>query len=512
MKRLLKFLALLALPAAFAGTANAATTPCGGMATLNLPHAQVTNATLVSAGAFTPPNPPQGPNAVRTLQAYAALPAFCRVQATSRPTPDSEIKIEVWLPVTDWNGRLQAVGNGGFSPAIQYQAMGQALAAGYAAAATNTGQETNNGDFSAGKPEKMVDWGNRAVHETAVIAKAVIAAHYGKGPNYAYWNSCSTGGRQGLVAAEYYPNDFDGLAIGDPANPMTRLQANNIAINLALTKSETSFITPEKWGFIHDAVMTQCDEKDGLKDKLIQDPRACNFDVQTLRCRDGDRPDCLNAAQFEALNLILTGSKNPRTGASIYPGYPIGVAMTPGPVTGRNPDSSGPATFRMLFQKPDWDWKAMDLDKDLAAAEAIGDKTINAVDETRLKPLFDRGGKILMYHGWSDPAISALISIDYYEKAVAANGGLGRTFDSIRLFMVPGMAHCMGGEGPNSFDKMAPLVEWVEKGRAPNQIVATHLTADVADRTRPLCPYPQVAKYKGAGSIDEAASFACARP
>jgi len=433
--------------------------------------------------------------------------------ATLRPTPDSDIKIEVWMPAEGWNGRLEAVGNGGFSGNIQYNALAQAVVKGYAGTATNTGHDSNDSAFTIGHPERVKDWGYRAVHEMTVTAKAILAAHYGSRPQYSYWNSCSTGGRQGLVAAEYYPNDFDGLAVGDPANPMTRLQANSIWINLALNKDETSVIPQEKWTMIHQTVMNQCDAVDGLKDGLIENPMACNFDIKALQCKNGDAADCLTAPQVEALSEVVSGSKNPRTGVQLYPGYPLGTAMLPGPVAGVKPDGSAPDTFQMLFQDANWDYHTFDFDKDTARADKLGNPTINAVDETRLKALFAHGGKLLMYHGWNDPAISPLISIDYYNKAVAANGGVDKTYSEVRLFMVPGMNHCGGGEGPNVFDKMDTIADWVEHGKAPDEIIASHQDAQhQVDRTRPLCPYPQLAKYKGSGSVDEAQNFACAAP
>ena len=521
---------------ACAGSAWAAGTPCDGLTKLNLINTTVTSATIVAKGAFTPPRnnqgggpppaPPAGANPGPGAPAgpppggggpggnqnaiYATMPAFCRVIATVRPTSDSEIRVEVWMPVEGWNGRLEALGNGGFSSSIQYNALAGGLVKGYAVTGTNTGFDGNDSSFTIGHPEKIVDWGNRAVHEMALTAKAVLAAHYGSGPKYSYWNSCSTGGRQGWVAAEYYPDDFDGLAIGDPANPMTRLQANSIYINLALNNDPASFIPQTKWPMIHQAVVAQCDAIDGVKDGLIENPMACHFDTGTLLCKNGDAPNCLTAPQITALNVIATGSKNPRTGEQLYPGYPLGVNMN-GPVAGKNPDNSAPSTFRMLFQDGNWDYHTFDFDKDTARADKLGNDTINAVDPSKLKKVFAHGGKILLYHGWDDPAISALISVNLYEQAVAANGGVDKTYNDMRLFMAPGMTHCGGGEGPNVFDKMDIISDWVEHGKAPDQIIASHLTDGKLDRTRPLCPYPQVAKYKGSGNINDAESFACTK-
>jgi feruloyl esterase len=526
-----KIIFAIALLAAFTGSAWAAGTSCEDLTKLKLPNTEITAATMVAKGTFTPP--PGGPGAPagpppadapagpppaggpggggRQNAVYATLPAFCRVMATLRPTSDSDIKIEVWLPAEAWNSRLEAVGNGGLGSNISYNGLAEAVVKGYASTGNNTGQG-NNGKDMIGHPEKLKDWGYRAVHEDAVAAKAIIAAFYGSAPKYSYWNACSTGGRQGWVAAEYYPNDFDGLAIGDPANPMTRLQANNIAINLAVNKDDASFIPSEKWTAIHQWAVNQCDAKDGLKDGLIENPMACNLDVKPLACKDGtDAPYCLTDPQLIVLSQVIKGSKNPRTGEQLYPGFPLGSPMG-NTVTGHKPDGSAAPLYQALFQDANWDYHTFNFDTDTARADKLGNDTINAIDPTRLKQLFAHGGKMLLYHGWNDPNISPLISIELYEQAAAANGGIAKTSNEMRLFMVPGMNHCGGGEGPNVFDKVDPLVEWVEHGKAPDMIVAAHSTNGQVDRTRPLCPYPQIAKYKGSGSVEEAENFACVKP
>jgi feruloyl esterase len=526
----LKSIFLLALLGVCSGSAWAAATPCDELAKLKLTNTEITGATLVEKGAFTPPaqggnQGPGGPGGpagqgagARAQNAiYKTMPSFCRVTATLRPTSDSEIKMEVWLPAEGWNGRLEETGNGGFGSNIGYQDLAQFVAKGYAATGSNTGHEGRAGDSLIGHPEKVIDWGYRAVHETTVAAKAIIAAHYGSGPKYSYWNACSTGGRQGWVSAKYYPNDFDGLAIGDPANPMTRLQAGSIWSNMVVNKDDASFIPAAKWIMIHDAVMNKCDAVDGLKDGLIEDPMACKFEPKSLLCKEGDGPDCLTAAQVDSLSKLTSGAVNPRTGENFYPGWPAATRQFPGPVLGNKqgapPQQDALDTFRVLFQKSDWDYRTMDFDKDIALSDKLGNNLMNAVDETRLKPLFDRGGKILLYHGWSDPNITPLISIQYYNSAVAANGGLDKANNEVRLFMVPGMGHCGGGDGPNVFDKIDVLSDWVEHGKAPDQIIASHLDADGhLDRTRPLCPYPQIAKYKGTGNINDAENFVCAAP
>jgi feruloyl esterase len=388
-------------------------------------------------------------------------------------------------------------------------------------AGSNTGHTSDHDeDFYVGHPEKALDWEVRAVHETVVAAKLLTAMAYGSGPKYSYWNACSTGGRQGWMEAEYFPDDFNGLAIGDPANPMTRLQANTIWANLALTKTPESFISPAKWTMIEQKVTAQCDAKDGVKDGLIENPLACHFPVKTLECKSGDADDCLTAPQMTALAAILGGSRNPRTGEQLYAGFPLGTRMSPGPVAGMKPDPSASETFNILFDDPNWDYHTFDFDKDTARADQLGRGKMNADEPARLKALFAHGGKIIMYHGWVDPAISPLESVRLYEGAVKANGGVAKTSDKIRLFLVPGKAHC-----GNPFDQMAAITAWVERGEAPDKVIVGYQknpplapaggfggNQGPNDRFRPVCPYPQVSRYTGHGSIDEAESFHCVKP
>jgi feruloyl esterase len=483
---------------------------CEALARMSLPNAEITEAKIIAKGAF--PAPP-GRNGGPPNPVFAATPAFCRVMATLRPSADSDIKIEVWLPSDGWNGRLEAIGNGAFGSTISYSNLAEAVKGGYVGTASNTGHEGDTGEFAFGHPEKLIDWGHRAVHEMTVAAKAIIAAHYGNPAKYSYWNSCSTGGRQGLIAAEYYPADFDGIADGDAANPMTRNQASTLFSSLTMNSDAASVVSPAKWVAYRKAAMNQCDAADGLKDRLLNNPLACRFSPNEMRCKDGDRDDCFTAPQLAAVNKFLAGMKNPRTGEQLHPGWPVGAVTNSNSIVGPIPEQVAIDTFRALFQKPDWNYRNMDFDKDIARADKLGRGLIDASEPARLKALFDRGGKLFMYHGWNDTNISPLLGIDNYAKAVAANGGKDKTYNSVRMFMVPGMGHCGGGEGPNAFDKMEVITKWVEEGKAPDQIIASHSGADgKVDRTRPLCPYPQVAKYKGSGSIDEAANFSCAAP
>jgi feruloyl esterase len=527
---------------AWAGGTGAVSGSCEQLSALKIDQGEITSAVTVAKGGFTPPpnpaqqNPaqqqgpppgaPQGPggngrgNAPAqgrgggggNQQAFQTLPAFCRVQATLRPSSDSDIRIEVWLPAEGWNGRLEETGNGGYMGSIMFNNLALGLSQGYAVTASNTGKEGNNGDPLIGHPEKLIDWGYRAIHVDAVAAKTIISAYYGNPVKYSYYSGCSTGGRQGWVAAEYFPGDFDGLAIGDPANPMTRLQAGSIWSNLVYNKTDEGRLTRDDWNLVRKTVTDRCDAKDGLKDGIVENPLACHFDTKTLLCKNGATANCLTAPKIEVLNKLINGAVNPRTGEQIYPGWPAGTLVGPGgPLLSATAQQDAVDTFRILFNNPNWDYHKMDFDKDVVRSDELGNNVMNGVNPEKLGPLFARGGKILLYHGWNDPAITPLIQIKLYQDAVKANGGVAKTYNDLRLFMVPTMGHCQGGDGPTAFDRMEVISDWVEKGKAPDQIVATHSTAGQVDRSMPLCPYPRTAKYKGTGDINKAENFACVK-
>ncbi len=482
---------------------------CESLASLKLPDTTVTLAQPVAAGAFSMPAGGFMPSPVSPK----SLPAFCRVAATLRPSKDSDIKIEVWLPASGWNGKFQGVGNGGWIGAITYPALMAALQKGYASASTDTGHSGGpmDGSFALGHPEKVIDFGYRAVHEMTLKAKAIVAAYYDKGAQYSYWNGCSSGGKQGLKEAQRYPNDYDGIIAGAPANYWTHLTAASVWVGAVSHKDAASFIPPAKYRMMHDAAVKTCDAVDGLKDGLIDDPRRCHFDPLVLKCSGADAPTCLTAAQVEAAKKIYGPATNPRTGAAIFPGLEPGSELGWGLLAGgKEPSEIGMAEFRnIVYHDPNWDWHTFDFDHGVALAEKVDNNTITANDPN-LKQFFSHGGKLLMYHGWTDPLIAPENSINYYSSVLDKMGGASKAGDSIRLFMVPGMDHCGGGEGPNSFDSVSVLEEWVEKSNPPTRIVASHIAGGQVDRTRPLCSYPQVARYKGSGSSDDAANFVCA--
>ncbi|MGP0076720.1 MAG: tannase/feruloyl esterase family alpha/beta hydrolase [Bryobacteraceae bacterium] len=501
-------LALVFAAVAFLGSTDAGAVTCESLASLKLPDTTVTLAQTVAAGAFSVPTGVFGPPSV----APKNLPAFCRVAATLRPSKDSDIKIEVWLPAAGWNGKFQGVGNGGWTGSISYDALMAALQNGYASASTDTGHAGGvmDGSFALGHPEKVIDFGYRAVHQMTLKAKAIVKAYYTKSARYSYWNGCSSGGKQGLKEAQRYPKDYDGIIAGAPANYWTHLMASVVWLGAATHKDPASFIPPAKYRVIHQAAIAACDAADGLKDGLIADPRRCHFDPKTLQCSGADAPTCLTAPQVEAAKKIYGPATNPRTGEAIFPGLEpgseLGWTFMAG---GKEPTEIGVAEFRnIVYHDPNWDWRTFDFDQGIALTEKVDDNIITANDPN-LKPFFAHGGKLLLYHGWADPLIAPENSINYYSSVLDKMGGASKAGASIRLFMVPGMDHCGGGEGPNIFDSVTAMEQWVEKGNPPVQIVASHNSSGKVDRTRQLCAYPRVARYKGSGSIDEAENFVC---
>jgi feruloyl esterase len=477
---------------------------CESLAGLKLQDTTIAAAQIVEAGTFAPPGA-RGRGAGPQANPYRDLPAFCRVAATVKPSSDSDIKVEVWLPVSGWNTKFEAVGNGGWTGSIPYTALADGLRRGYATAGTDTGHEGGSGSFALGHPEKLTDFAYRAVHEMTVTAKTIIDAFYGANPKYSYWNGCSSGGKQGLKEAQKFPNDFDGIIAGAPANYWTHLTSAAAWVGQIVNKTEAHYLPPSKFGIVHEAAINACDALDGIKDSVIDDPRKCKFDPKILQCQDNDGPTCLTAPQVETVRGIYSPVVNPRTKESLFPGLEPGSEPGWALVAGRQPTSLGIDYWKyVVFKDPNWNYKTMDFDKDIALADTLDKEIgINATDPN-LKPFFAHGGKLLQYHGWTDPLIPPQNSIDYYQSVAKDLGGADKIKDNYRLFMVPGMNHCIGGDGPSNFDALAVLEQWVEKGKAPDQIIASK-----PGRTRPLCPYPLAAVYKGTGSTDDAANFAC---
>jgi len=483
---------------------------CESLTTIGLPHTAVTRAQLVPAGQFAAtPEGVLAPGAP-SFRPYNALPDLCRVTATLTPSADSEIKVEVWMPTSAaWNGKFEAVGNGGWAGQISLQALAGGVGRGYAVAATDTGHSTPGGSFAFGHPEKLTDFAHRAVHEMTTVAKALLAAYYGNGPRLSYWNGCSTGGRQGLMEAQRYPADFDGIIAGAPAADMTHLLTHSIWVAQAAHRPGAR-LSNEQYTRLHRAVLDACDAHDGVTDGVIEDPTQCGFDPRTIQCEGAvDAAACLTPAQVEAVRAIYSPARNPRTGAEIFPGQERGSEMSwAAGLAGTTPLSIATDYWKyVVFAKPDWDFTTLDFDADVARADALDRGEMN-VREPKLEAFARRGGKLLLYHGWNDPLIAPRNTVNYYTAATRSLGA-SQAADSVRLFMMPGAGHCAGGDGPSNFDQLGVMEEWVEQRRAPTQIVATHVNGSAVDRTRPLCPYPQTAAYRGTGDTNKAENFTC---
>jgi len=455
------------------------------------------------------------------------VPEHCRVSGVI----PSEIQFDVNLP-TGWNRRVYMYGNGGFAgtpadaPArVAFRHAG--LRHGFATAYTDTGHDSRvkpGATFAHGNLATVIDYGFRAVHLTAVTAKTLLAAYYDDALTYAYWDGCSTGGRQGLMAAQRFPDDFDGIVVGAPVLDFVGTMIWNTWNAAALADASL-----ELWkvGVVGDAVYAACDGVDGLVDGLIDDPRACDFDpVAALPlCSDASNGDqCFSTADIAALARIYGGVSS--RGETVFPGLPVGAEAPGAPSLDAPTGASGWAGWivrdtgrtRQLemadsflkymafdLDDPDYDWQTFDFDADPERMGAI--RSILDATDPDLSRFRERGGKVLSYFGWADPALNPLMGVDYYERVVERLGST--TGDFYRLFMVPGMFHCRGGRGADRFDAMTPLIDWVERDIAPDRIEAARVDDDVVTMTRPLCPYPMVARYDGLGDPNDASSFAC---
>jgi feruloyl esterase len=483
---------------------------CAQLTGLRLSHTEITLAETVAAGAFQPPGgsgtgAPGGPPA-----GYSRLPSFCRVAGTIRPTSDSDIRFEVWLPATHWNGKFVGTGNGVWAGAIGYFSMVEPLSMGYATAATDDGHQGSplDASFVAGHPEKLTDFGHRAPHEMTVAAKAVIAAFYGAHAKRSLFVSCSTGGRQGLMEAYRYPEDYNGISSMAPANPMVSLMVSSLWTGNATLKDEASRIPQQKFTLVHKAAVQACDAADGVKDGIISSPGACHFDPAVLQCKAGDQPDCLTAPQVAALRAIYQGPRNPRTGKAIYPGFSVGSEMMfPIQTAGPLPFGAAFTYIRdVVLKDPKWDFRSFDYDKGVTLAMQAGSAQLD-VPPTGLDSFLGSGRKLLLSHGWADGLIPTQSTVNFYTDLTAHVGP--RQAQGARLFLIPGMGHCAGGEGPFVFDAISTLDDWVETGHAPERIVVSNPPGAPA-RTRPLCPHPQQAVYSGTGSTDDEKNFKCA--
>ncbi len=508
----------------FVCTNPTASTSCDNLKNLQLTDTTILTVTSVAAGPLVTPG-----------GTFTLTTSMCRVQAVVTPT----INLEVWLPPISgdkpWNGKFNGVGNGGLAGSLSYDAMAAALNGGYATASTDTGHQGwfGDGSWALGRPDLLVDFGYRAIHETTRVSKAIVEAYYGQAPNYSYFTGCSGGGQQALSEAQRYPNDYNGIVAGAPANLPTHMWPGELyPAWLGLTYGTAVSLTyagpgpfppgPPPAGLkqivLNQAVIAACDTLDGVADGIIGDPRNCNYDPQALLCPGANNYTCLTQAEIDTVKKIYVGLQYPSTGQQFWPPYERGsetgwaghIAEPPFPIP--------PSYFQfMVFSNPSWDWKTFsftDTHNFTATLDPASYRLGPILDSTNadLSAFKGLGGKLVLWHGWNDQNIAPRNSINYYNSVMDVMGSKAETQNFLRLFMAPGMEHCQGGVGPNTFDSLTPLTQWVEYGTAPTQIIASHSTGTVIDRTRPLCPYPQVAKYTGSGSINDAANFSCANP
>jgi feruloyl esterase len=413
------------------------------------------------------------------------------------------INMEIWLPPADkWNGKFMGVGNGGFAGSIQglASAMPQALRLGYATAGTDTGHQTQGGAWAIGHPEKMIDFGYRATHEMTVKSKQIIKAFYDQNARYSYFQGCSTGGRMAVMEAQRYPDDYDGIIAGALANRHIHMWTAGVARSIDLVRHPEKAITAEHAALVNNLVMGKCDT---LKEGFLNNPRQCQVDLSVLKCPAGKTPDntCLTEPQFQTIQTFYSGVKNSK-GELIFSGQALG-----NPIGAQRGATQAPGTFdlvRIAYNDPNADWLKFDLDRDMKFL----DEKIGYVDAVNpdLGKFKSSGGKLLLFHGWADTGITPETTIWYYDNVLNKMGANQSNW--MRLFMVPGMGHCGGGPGVNGFDQIGTLEKWVEQGIAPDTIMGN----GAQGMTRPLCPYPQYAEYKGSGDLKSAANWACKAP
>ncbi|MGJ5177494.1 tannase/feruloyl esterase family alpha/beta hydrolase [Bradyrhizobium oligotrophicum] len=560
-------LGILALVAAIA--TPAAATPCANLQTLALEQTTITLATDVTGGIFTIPG-------TNPAQSITGLPAFCRVAATIAPTLDSSIKVEVWLPATMWNGRFLGLGSGGFGGYYDYSGLAYRLKAGYAVAYTGLGTGTsgctvhycgsdgNKGNALAialgdtatpslglyGHPERIADFGHRAVHLMTLRSKEIIQAFYQQSPTKAYFFGCSTGGQSGLMEAQRYPDDYDGILVGAPAYNRTHLYATTPLGWRNTHATPGRMIQAGQMALINKAVLAKCAGRDGgvQSDQFLTDPRHCRFDPEVLQCTGGDVPPaCLTAEQVTTMQNYYAGTVDSVTGERIVPGFAPGSETEDLSAKGLllkeqlpEPLFDGPLywVYGPTFGQPGStiNHTNFDIHRDLPTVEAMLAEPLNATSAD-LSAFRARGGRLIMYQGWADELVMPQNTIDYFNALVTFDGSqfksprhgdtrveearfggdeshpaLRRTQSYARLYMVPGMYHCNGGPGPNSFAFLPALQDWVENGTPPRSVVATKYVDDTAPNvqmTRPLCVFPKIAKYNGSGSTDDAANFTC---
>jgi hypothetical protein len=489
------------------------------------PNTQVTSAAPES-GSFQTPKDGLGNTTKVTLP-------FCRVTGVAHSVPGSDIHFEVWLPPADkWIGGMLTSGDLGHSGAPNYPSMNDGLERGFAAVGDDLGHQSNAFamDWAVGHPTRLVDWGYRASHFTAVAAKAVIDAYYGHPARHAYFTGCSHGGGTALGEAQRYPADYDGIIAGDFGEDWTALSAAYVYEAQVALNDPASNLSSAKISLVQRAAVAACQGQDGVKDGIIGDPRECHFDPGVLQCKAGDAPDCLTGTQIDTVRKLYAGARN-NAGRQIFPGLDPGSEFMWGfLVAGPNPFLGADFFKYAVYDGANIDWHKISLDHDVNYANARLGSIVN--NESGYLGEFEaRGGKLILYSGWADALINSRNAVNYYDRVEAMQPTTASKF--ARLYMAPGMGHCSGGPGPNAFggtrylnagqpnppkldpehDLISAIVAWVEKGEAPGPIIATKFNDDDAAKRiamqRPLCPFPQIAKYGGTGDTNSAANFSC---
>jgi feruloyl esterase len=499
---------------------------CTSLRMLPLPDTTITLAEPVTSGTLEIPG----------AAPQRDLPAFCRVSGEIHPTSDSKIGFEVWLPAQGWNGRLLGVGNGGFAGSFSYPEVANYLKRGFAVSGTDAGHKAEGTDASWawGHPEKVKDFGWRAIHLTAERAKQILTAYYNKSADKSYFDACSDGGREALMEAQRFPEDYDGILAGAPANSWSTLVTGGAAAMQKLTGDPKDYIPPRKLPAIQQATLAACDALDGVKDGVIGDPAKCHFDPQVLLCKGGDSADCLTQPQIASLRALYAGAKDEH-GTAIFPGFTMGDETSWKEwVVGDDPGASlGSRFVRNYFRyiatgDPRTNILTANVSDLLRQSKERGAPDLDSTNPD-LSRFAAHGGKLILYHGWDDPAISPFNTITYV-TSVDAKMGPEKADAFLRLYMVPGMEHCIGGPGASVFGQFGSataagpkyglfdsLVNWVEKGSPEENVISTKYDAGPngamkATFTRPLCAWPKVATYKGSGDDTDATNYGCIAP
>jgi len=506
----------VAASALHAQSAAPSAAACAALTKVSLPQVTVTSATAVATGEMPPP-PARGggPGPAGAANPFADLPALCRVAATLRPSADSDIRMELWLPAT-WNGKFKGTGNGGLGggTGANANALAAGVRRGYATAGHNTGHEGDS-SYALEHPERIKDFGYRATHEMTVTSKALIRAYYGKPPSASYIAEGGGGAIAALSSAQRHPDDYDAIAVTGMSSYLTRHTFAQMWVWMATHQDAASFLTPDKYAVLHDAVLAACDAGDGLKDGVVGDPIGCRFDPGTVQCKEGAAAAaCLTAPQVEAARKIYQGPKHARTGAELYsPLYP-GSELGWGQLAGGDQPLGIPVEFFKFYvlRDPAWDYRTrpIDFDRDVTASDRPEIQPVNAVDPD-LRRFFARGGRLLLVDGWNDAAVPPKVAINYYNRVVATVGEQ-QTRRSLRFFMVPGMGHGPGTGGAENFDfdALSLIEQWREGSVVPDELTVAHYKDGKRVGSRLVCQYPRIAFYKGGGlNPDDPSSFEC---